>query len=716
MKLEILAGIAALATSVAAGTDYIGASCLTVAQTYNYTCAVAASTSKKAKKGHGGATASPKCLCKQPAFIETLVGCSVLYRKDTKMDPADMHFPLIDEFCGKHVDAEQYVSTVDSLKPLKGNPKRAVIKDNGILLNRTAVEQQAAASQTSDRMNYYNYAFAGAPVAYFFGIFLIKGFFNFMQMAAPQTYQSLITLSVSRKLRKYVLLPATGRKTHSASAGPKWFPFQMPQRIESLIVLGYVIFSVITDFVCIWPYYPNTRLTDDFSQWAKFIGRRSGYVSLGAYDLLLLFAGRNNFWMWITGWPLDTFNMYHRWAGRVATFHIMVHSIAYGVLGIKNLAAPFMVWGIAGTILFCLLIIHSSKVFRNMAYETFFVIHIVLAVFAMPATWIHIRNSGIQFCYAGVAIWVFDHVVRIIRIIVSGVTSKAQVKLVNDEILRLELDYSRAWKWYPGCYVFVHLANRPLEFWQSHPFTALPMTDPVSGKDKIVLCARVRRGLTKKLARELVSSTTTLSKQIPVLIDGPYGHKAPVHQYNTAVLIGGGIGITAPLAYALELVGKQSSKTERILLVWALRSHQGTSYVQSELDKVRQDPRVEIQIFVTSEEGSALSTPLTTSPKSSQPSSDVESAVITMTEKSKEVMPMNEKSKEVVSVKSDSSGYSFHRPDLHAIISHEVNSARGSVAVMVCGPGPMNDDVRAAVVSNVDSGVKLDYFEEAFAW
>lgn len=694
MKIELLASLAMLASTVAAGTDYIGNACLTVAQTYNFSCV--AETGGKGGKGHGhgrGSSVSPKCLCSKPAFLETIVGCKVLYgdQKDPK-DNSD--FTVFTEFCSKpNLDLEQYVDEAQDLKPLHGNPKRTIVTQ-GILLNQTAVVTQANASHTADRMSYYDMVFACAPIAYFFGILLIKTFFNMMQKAAPGAYQRLITIPVSRKLRKYVLLPATFSRHHSAETGPRFFSFCIPQRIETLIVAGYVIMSVVVNFACIWPYYPNTRLTTDRDQWAKFIGRRSGYTSLGAYDLVLLFAGRNNFWLWLTGWPLDTFNIFHRWTGRVAVFHVMVHSIAYGVLGNNRWSAAFMQWGVVGTVLFGLLFAHSFKYLRSLGYETFFVIHIVLAVFAMPATWIHIRNSGIEFCYAGVAIWAFDHVARLARIALSGINAKANVQLVNDEIIRLEIDYSRAWKWYPGCYVFVHLANRPLEFWQSHPFTALPMTDAATGKSKILLLARVRKGITKKLARELAAATD-MKKTIPVLIDGPYGHKAPMHQYNTAILIAGGVGITAPLAHALELVEKQSSKTERILFVWAVRSHQGMSYASQELARIGKDPRVEIQLYFTQEDGET--------PQGSTPSSDSESICV-------------EKNKDTVSIGSTNSSRSYHRPDLFGIISQEIQAARGSVAVMVCGPGPMNDDVRSAIVKNVDTGVKIDYFEEAFAW
>jgi hypothetical protein len=48
--------------------------------------------------------------------------------------------------------------------------------------------------------------------------------------------------------------------------------------------------------------------------------------------LLWMFSGRNNIFLWATGWDYATFNVFHRHIARVATLEAIVHSIAYTVM------------------------------------------------------------------------------------------------------------------------------------------------------------------------------------------------------------------------------------------------------------------------------------------------------------------------------------------------------------------------------------------------
>jgi hypothetical protein len=45
-----------------------------------------------------------------------------------------------------------------------------------------------------------------------------------------------------------------------------------------------------------------------------------------------MFSGRNNIFLWATGWDYATFNVFHRHIARVATLEAIVHSTAYTVL------------------------------------------------------------------------------------------------------------------------------------------------------------------------------------------------------------------------------------------------------------------------------------------------------------------------------------------------------------------------------------------------
>lgn len=45
-----------------------------------------------------------------------------------------------------------------------------------------------------------------------------------------------------------------------------------------------------------------------------------------------MFSGRNNIFIWATGWSFSTFNIFHRNIARVATLQAIVHSIGWSAI------------------------------------------------------------------------------------------------------------------------------------------------------------------------------------------------------------------------------------------------------------------------------------------------------------------------------------------------------------------------------------------------
>jgi hypothetical protein len=66
------------------------------------------------------------------------------------------------------------------------------------------------------------------------------------------------------------------------------------------------------------------------------IGNRAGHLSICQMPIFFLFAGRNNFFIWVTGWPYNDFQVFHKWIARVATMEAIVHSACYGYYAAQN--------------------------------------------------------------------------------------------------------------------------------------------------------------------------------------------------------------------------------------------------------------------------------------------------------------------------------------------------------------------------------------------
>lgn len=55
------------------------------------------------------------------------------------------------------------------------------------------------------------------------------------------------------------------------------------------------------------------------------------------------------------------------------------------------------------------------------------------------------------------------------------------------------------------------------------------------------------------------------------------------------------------------------------------------------------------------------------------------------------------------------------KPDVDALLGMEARAQVGAMAVCVCGPGGLGDDVRAAVRRR-QGGRNVDFVEEGFGW
>lgn len=66
-----------------------------------------------------------------------------------------------------------------------------------------------------------------------------------------------------------------------------------------------------------------------------YVTDRAGFLAVANMPLLWLFAGRNDIFLWLTGWNFGTFNIFHRYVARVVTAEAIAHAIGYTALTLK---------------------------------------------------------------------------------------------------------------------------------------------------------------------------------------------------------------------------------------------------------------------------------------------------------------------------------------------------------------------------------------------
>ncbi|CAN6660953.1 ferric/cupric reductase transmembrane component 2 [Trichomonascus vanleenenianus] len=534
-------------------------------------------------------------------------------------------------------------------------------------------------------------------------VIVLRGIVYWTMRLAPGMLKKVDNRFV-RRLRKHVFLAPSVSYHHSAQPAPRLlgrFTFNIPTRDQTLILIGLFICSFVPLFVG-YTVDPTMTPAQKKIQVVKTGAVKAGIAATVLSPLFFLFAGRNNFLLWLTGWPLDTFNVFHKWIGRWVIVLLSVHGLMYTINSelqnklYTNYHKPYYRWGTVGYLATLFIFFQAMHFFRTRNYELFLYVHITLAIVFVLSAWYHLIDLGCnEYVYASIAVWAFDRLMRIVRLLWSGVRSKAQCVLHHEgNIIEIKIDYSQRWKFYPGAYVFVHFA-RWNRFWQSHPFTLVESPRPTDD-GKLVVFLRTKRGVTKTIRRYLEENGGTA--ETGVLVEGPYGPRYPVHRYDTIVCFAGGIGVTAPYSHAVEILKHPELKT-RVVFVWVVSDEKPLIWFKEYLDAMRKDPRFEVIIHVTC------------------PSSTTSLTEYAMTtSESEDIEHVSEKSAKRLS----DSAFDFKpgRPQTERIISDVTSDSRnGNVAVVVCGPGEMNDDVRSTVRKNiVDASTRIDLFEESFSW
>ena len=433
--------------------------------------------------------------------------------------------------------------------------------------------------------------------------------------------------------------------------------------------------------------------------------------------VLLVFAGRNNPLISLMRVPFDTFNLFHRWIGRLIVLETLAHVAAWavnlnyaegsaGIVGaIKT--STFIQYGLLATIAMVIILFQSPSAIRHAAYETFLHIHRALAIAAILGVWVHsVQGNLPQIRYVRwvIAIWASDRVMRWVRIIYRNVSlngcTTVTVEALHGEACRVTFKLARPWAHKPGCHVYVYLPR--ISLWMSHPFSVawsdtsayegtemkevkpttpqLEVGMPGHQSTSISLIVSKHSGMTAKLYDKAKSSPTGVI-ELTGFAEGPYGGLESLHSYGTALLFAGGVGITHQLGYVRDLLAgadARTTATRKITLCWSVRTTEQLTWVQPWMDEILNMPsrRQYLQIYI-----------FVSKPRSAR---DIVSPSARV-----QMFP--------------------GRANPRVLVEKEMQNRVGAMAVTVCGPGALADDVRDSCRRVVGQGV-IDFIEESFTW
>ncbi|TGJ83904.1 hypothetical protein E0Z10_g4848 [Xylaria hypoxylon] len=591
----------------------------------------------------------------------------------------------------------------------------------------------------------------------------------------PGFYRRLRNSTVGLSLQQHIALPAFfgSRRLEPLPANLGY----VPGRALSIAISIYVVLNVIFSSISFGSFQPNIYFPSQQFELCEYVGNRTGTLSLVNLSIAILFSGRNNLLIAITGWSQTTFLTLHRWAARVATLQAIVHSIAYTVAYVDpgydgatsypaKAAEPFYWWGIIGTIALSLATAFAILPLRITLYELFLTVHIILIILALIACWYHlVPHFGFKYgyqvwLYICFAFWSADRLARLARIVYYNCLgdAKAVVEAIPGcNILQVTV-FPRVTRGIgPGQHTFLYFPGLG-RLWESHPFSIAawethqaPLRFPSSP-------------LSVSKDNDLYSSAKELGTVSPVT-----GSNYQVKSTNTP---------------PQELVPSESQKYNGVSFRLLIRAHSGmTATLQRHLSSPSTSSRVEISVYTEgyyaghhatfqplftadtvlclvgglgithalsfvqdyisgmSLEGEATGKPRGMMKRAKRfilAWSAREIAFIDHVRKSFLANAQGVKclfwctgSSEGGTQKSDSTKdetreIESYAPTTDAVVTvgrmHIASVIRSSLesghqtTVLVCGPGQMADEARKQVVNCVKDGFSIDLVEEAFAW
>ena len=337
-----------------------------------------------------------------------------------------------------------------------------------------------------------------------------------------------------------------------------------------------------------------------------------------------------------------------------------------------------------------------------------------------------------------VAVWAFDRVARVFRLVYFNLPLRSAILSYNSEadMVRLDFPKPKQFRPRPGTYYYIYVLQG-LKFWESHPFTLSSWTkEHVNGtglyerygkseiNESLSFIIRPHDSFTRRLRESLLLQQMTdrsgsdSCASLRVLVEGPYGHHVDLNHYGSLLFVIGGTGITVALAHLCDLYYSGGNNRPGVRLVWVIREMALFQDVhERELEqwltstKLRDRVRLEIEVYVTA--GPALPGSTKNSAEASGLSSPIE----------KEINMLKDHELPAGALKDDSRVEVFdRRPNVLQVVTaavekHALDGGIGRLAVVSCGPPPMADDARAAVVKMLGEGhAELDYFPESFTW
>ncbi|KAL6947486.1 hypothetical protein ACO0RG_000060 [Hanseniaspora osmophila] len=613
----------------------------------------------------------------------------------------------------------KYITTTSQIKDFNASvPIRIPVKYS------EATYKSAYASSYQSNINMdYCIIFGASLIGYWAAIFAVFAIYRALEeMNLSDKYVN--NNRVFKFLQSQVIFKSfIGRKHKS----PYKFLGYVPVTLDVIFIVGFVVLDIAGCFAGIYDLPASLKSTSSGhhghggsgSAKPRLIGIRTGYIANFTINLTFLFAGRNNFLLWCTGWNFQSFITYHKWVSRMTVFNVLAHAIAYYINGsntARNLALEYYRWGIVAAIAGSAIYLQAYFPLRKYAYEIFLYVHIILALFFLVGSWYHLVRFRLQYyVFASIGAWALDRLLRIVRILNFGGVRKNNVSLINNEYLVLTVkNYNKAtFKAKPGNFVFIYFGLWNC-FWQSHPFTILS-----ADSEKLKVITSIKKGCTKTVAQYLIKRNL-VSMDIPLAFEGPYGTSKEriVNRDQNILMYSTNTGVAGPYHYLKSFIDKGLIQNKSIKFYWCIRNWSSVYALQEELKNLSFQSNINVIVYISQYDEAKLSS----ESNKSQSETDTLDHEKNNTEEKLTDCSSSNASLTMGSIQTLLPDVEFRagRMPVYETVASDLDECleNTNVTVMTCGHSDFCDNLRDAVLKNIpkQKTKNVHYIDELQLW
>ncbi|KAF3054798.1 Ferric/cupric reductase transmembrane component 7 [Daldinia childiae] len=373
----------------------------------------------------------------------------------------------------------------------------------------------------------------------------------------------------------------------------------------AVLFVGFVALA----FVSLYVFLKQPLYWDSIQYGSPPVAIRAGMIAIAMTPWIVATSMKANLLTLITGIGPERLNVFHRWAGYLCLFLVLVHTIPFyiqpvwddGGMMVFSKLFPEGSGVIYGTGIACLvpllwLCVASLPFIRRMAYEVFVTLHVPVGFVYLGCLFWHTKNylASWDYLYATIAIWVLCYFIRVFKLnwvkpwrMSFLVGDEAAITLMTENAIKITIPTQMKWK--PGQYVYLRMPG--ISFLDNHPFTISSLCSedfPSEYGEQYRDCTLVFKpygGFTRRVLETAIDKGPFHTYR--AYLDGPYGGmRRELAAFDTCILIAGGSGVTALMSQLLNLIKRMrdgKAITKKVVVVWALKRLEAMDWFREEL-------------------------------------------------------------------------------------------------------------------------------------